>query len=479
MVSLSSRLSSLLAGPAALLAFAGCASAPATSRHTATVATPSAWHAPADSTASTSAAPASAELARWWQQFDDPALSALVATALQSSPDLRTAVSRVTESRARYASERTALAPSLSASVSGSGSATRSRATSLTTRTESYSAGLDASWELDLFGRERLAVAATRADLAETEENLRNTQASLAAEVATALVTFRSTAAQIALVEQSLASQTETAQIAQWREQAGLASALDTQQALSALEQARASLPTLHATLDQTRNQLALLCGRAPGGVDALLVTTAPVPHARAAIAVGIPADTLRQRPDVRAAEQALTAAAARTRSAERSRFPSLALSGSIGLEALSARTLRTPDQALATVLGNLTAPIFDAGKIRQSINIQSALEEQAFVAYESAVLTALSDVENALVSTRRQQESLVVLERAVAAAQSAATLAAQQYAAGQSDLLTVLEAQRTLLSVEQQRATVTAGLATAQIQLYKALGGGWETTSS
>ena len=181
----------------------------------------------------------------------------------------------------------------------------------------------------------------------------------------------------------------------------------------------------------------------------------------------------------MRAAEQALAAAAARTRSAERSRFPSLSLSGSIGLEALESGSIAHPENALASVLGSLTAPIFDAGKIRQTIRIQSALEEQAFIAYEKSVLTALSDVENALISTRRNQESLAILERAVAAAQSAATLAEQEYEAGQTDLLTVLEAQRTLLAVEQQRTTTVASLATAQIQLYKALGGGWENSST
>ena len=200
MVSFLSRFTTRLAGPAALLVLAGCASAPATSRLTATIAPPASWQQ-----SSGPAASAPADLTRWWQQFDDPALTQLVSLALRSSPDLRTAISRVTESRARYAGERANLAPSLTAGVSGSGSVTRYRPTQVTTRTEAYNAGLDASWEIDLFGQERATVAATRADLAETEENLRNTQASLAAEVAAAYVTYRSTAAQIDVVARSVA----------------------------------------------------------------------------------------------------------------------------------------------------------------------------------------------------------------------------------------------------------------------------------
>jgi NodT family efflux transporter outer membrane factor (OMF) lipoprotein len=386
-------------------------------------------------------------------------------------------VSRVTESRARFGAERANLLPSVSGSVSGQGSRRENRATDVVTRAESYSAGLDASWELDLFGRQFQATKAARADLAQTEESLHNAQASLAAEIATAYVAFRSTQTQLAVVERSLATRTETLQIAAWREQAGLASALDTQQSLSALEQSRASIPSLQLTLEQTRNQLAVLCGKVPGSLDTLLASAGTVPTASGTIAVGIPADTLRQRPDVRAAEKALEAAAARTRAAKLRRLPSLSLSGSIGVDALRAGNLPTPDSSVASLMGNLTAPIFDAGRIRKAIDIQSEQEEQAFISYESAVLTALSDVENALISERRTRERITVLGRATEAAQFAATIAEQQYEAGQADLLTVLDAQRTLLSLQQQKVSTTADLTNAHIQLYKALGGGWSTT--
>lgn len=434
-----------------------------------TPATPAAWR---QTTANGAVDPTA--LAQWWKQFNDPVLDRLTASALQSSPDVRTAVARIEESRARYGVQRAALLPSLSASASGQGSQTNNRTTDVTTRAEKYSASLDASWEIDLFGQNRKTLDATAADLAQTEENLRSAQASLAAEVATAYVTLRSAEAQLVIVRRNLASREETLQLTRWREQAGTVTALDTQQAVSTLEQTRASLPTLQQTVTQTRNQLALLSGQPPGALDALLGESAAVPAVAATLATGIPADTLRQRPDVRAAARAVEAAAARTSAAERARFPSLNLTGSLGVDALEAGKLFSPESTVASVLGGLTAPIFASGKIQQTIRVQGALQKQALISYESAVLTALSEVENALVAVQRNTERLAILDTAVTAAREAEHLAELQYQAGQADLLTVLEAQRTLLSVEQQQVTANADRATAHIQLYKALGGGW-----
>lgn len=444
-----------------------CADAAAPARPTPAV--PTAWQqTPASGTVDAAA------LAQWWRQFNDPVLDRLIAGALQSSPDVRTALAKIEESRARYGVQRATLLPSLSASASGSGSRTNIRSTDVTTRSEKYSAALDASWEIDLFGQNRKSLDATAADLAQTEENLRSAQASLAAEVASAYVTLRSAEAQLVIVRRNLASREETLQLTRWREQAGTVTALDTQQAVSTLEQTRASLPSLQQTVTQTRNQLALLSGQTPGALDDLLGTSAAVPAVATTLAAGIPADTLRQRPDVRAAARAVEAAAARTSAAKRARFPSLNLTGSLGVDALEAGKLFSPESTVASVLGSLTAPIFAGGKIQQTIQVQGAVERQTLIAYESTVLSALSEVENALVAVQRNTERLAILDTAVTAAREAEHLAELQYQAGQADLLTVLEAQRTLLSVEQQQVTANADRATAHIQLYKALGGGW-----
>ena len=327
---------------------------------------------------------------------------------------------------------------------------------------------------MDLFGRQRLAVTAADADLAQSQENYYGAQVSLAAAVASAYVTLRSAEAQLAVVQHNLGTRRETAQLTQWRERAGTGNALDTQQSLTALELARASIPALQLNVAQTRNQLALLSGLVPGSLDGLLAAPHDVPVAPPDLIVGIPAEMLRQRPDVRAAERGLDAAFARTAAARRQRLPALNLGGTIGVESLTAGRLFNPATTVLSLLGGLTAPLFDAGRIRESIAVQRALEQQTINTYESTVLVALGEVENALVAVQRNTERLDILNRATAAAREASTLAGLQYQAGQVDLFISLEAQRSLLDLEQQTVTTTAGRANAFVQLYQALGGGW-----
>ena len=454
----------------AMLALCSCANTGSRETIKSAVVVPAAWQ---QGTASSGALD-TATLTRWWERFNDPALNDLIVGALRSSPDMRSALSKISEYRARRGIEQAALFPSLSASASGGGTRTRNHDTNIVTTSESYSASLDASWQVDLFGMQKLTLNAASADLARTEENYYGAQVSLAAEVATAYVNLRSAEVQLAVVQHSLGTRVETVELTQWREQAGTGNALDTQQAISTLEQARASIPALQLTIVQTRNQLALLSGCPPGALDSLLAAPRPVPAVPAELAIGIPAETLRQRPDVRAAERGVEAAFARTKAAQRQRLPTLNLSGSMGVEALKAGKLFSPESTVASVLGGLTAPIFDAGRIRATITIQSEQGKQALNAYESTVLTALSEVENTLSAVQRNAERLGILNRAAAAAREAATLAGLQYQAGQIDLLVSLVAQRTLLDLEQQEVTTAADRIIAYIQLYKAFGGGW-----
>lgn len=414
-----------------------------------------------------------AGLARWWRRFGDPVLSRLIEAALESSPDIRTALAKIEESRARRGVERAALFPSISGGASGQGRRTDLKLGGTSTD-ETWTGAMDLSWELDLFGRLRQNVKAATADLAQTTENFHGVQVTLAADVADAYVLLRATELQLDVYKRNIELRQETVQLTRWREQAGEGTTFDTQQAVSTLEEARAAIPTLQQTIEQTRNRLALLAGRTPGALDALLAQHPSVPRPPAMLATGIPAETLRQRPDVRAAEHGVEAAAARTQSAERERYPTFTLSGSLGMEALTAGGLFSPESATATVLGNLTAPIFSAGRIRETIQVQSAQEKQAVIAYEATVLKALSEVENALIAVQRTSERLGILDRAVVSAREAAALAAQSYQAGQVDLLEVLATQRTLLSLEEQQTIAIGNRASAHIQLYKSLGGGW-----
>lgn len=463
-----------IAAPALGLLLASCATAPSTPKvATSTVAVPDQWRQ-TTTDLDTSASLDATALASWWERFNDPVLNALIANALANSPDIRTAVSKIEESRALRGGEKSVLLPSLSAGVSGGGSRTRNRRTDTTTTSESYGASLDASWEIDLFGKQLKALAAADADLAQTRENLHAAQASLAAEVASTYVDLRAAETRLDVLRRSLTTREETLRLTRWREQAGTGDSLDSTQAVSSLEQARASIPALEQTILQTRNQLALLSGRTPGALDTLLATAGELPRSPGQLAIGIPVETLRQRPDVRAAEYAVQAAAARTSAARRERLPSLNLSGSIGVEALKAGKLADPETIVASILGNLSAPIFDAGRIHNNITVKTERERQSLIACESTVLTSLSEVENALVAVRTNSERLAILDRAETAASEAEHLASLQYQSGQTDLLTVLDAQRTLLSVQDQVVSTNADELTAHIQLYKALGGGW-----
>ncbi len=465
----SSKLPQLLAA-GALLLLCSCTTTGPREKMSKAVSVPDAWQQGAGSSGKLDAA----VLAKWWERFNDPILNELISKALLSSPDLRTALSRIEESRARRGAELSGFFPSLGASATGNGRRSENHDTKLVSQSESSGASLDATWQLDLFGTQRQSLNAASADLAQTEENFYGAQVSVAAEVASAYVTLRSTEAQLELVKNSLVTRRETVQLTQWREQAGTGSALDTQQSLTTLEEAKSSIPSLQQTITQTRNQLTLFCGLTPGALDSLLSAPRQVPAVTADIVTGIPAETLRQRPDVRAAEQGLEAAFARTANAKLQRLPSLKLSGSLGVEALKSGDLFSPDATVGSLLGGLTAPIFNSGRIRQAIVIQSEQEKQALIAYETTVLSALTEVENALSAVQRNSERLVLLERATESARQAASLSEMQYEAGLIDLSVSLETLRQLLSLEQQQVTTSAARTSACIQLYKALGGGW-----
>jgi len=362
-------------------------------------------------------------------------------------------------------------------SVAASGNARRSRSSEETGSGDarnSFSAGFDASWEIDVFGGVRRGVEAAEADLESTVANLDDTRVSLASEVALNYIDVRTLQTLLGIARANLASQSETLQLTEWRAQAGLVSSQDVEQARSNREQTRAQIPALETSLAEAEHRLDLLLGRAPGTLHARLAATGDLPAVPDQIAVGIPADTLRQRPDVRAAERRLAAETARVGVAEAARYPFFNLSGSIGLEALTFGALGNSDAAASSLFAGFTAPIFDAGRLRAQVDIQDALREQALVAYEQTVLVALQDVENVLVSLARNRERVEALENAVESARNAALLARQRYSAGLIDFQSVLDSERSVLLLEESLAGSRANGVQALIRLYKALGGGW-----
>ncbi|GAA5130727.1 efflux transporter outer membrane subunit [Luteolibacter yonseiensis] len=422
-------------------------------------------------------ASATRDLSRWWGRFNDPTLNRVISDALKNSPDIASASARVRESRAQRNAVASSLFPSLSGGVTGNANAS-DRDRFGRDSDSSYSAGLNASWEADLFGKNRSSVEAASAQVGATQENFHSVQASLAAETASAYASLRTNEARLAVLKKNITTREETARLAGWRNQAGEADSLEATQAQSSLETARAAIPSLEQAISQGKNQLAFLAGRSPGELDSLLSKSHGAPVPPSSLAIGIPADVLRQRPDVRLAGYQLLAAAASTRATEATRYPSLNLSGSLGLNSATASKLLDPEAATASLVAGITSPIFDAGRIKSNIEAASASEEQAIQTYRTTVLNALRETEDALIACRRSAERLELLETATRLARESDETARQRYESGEIDFLDVLDSQRTLLSLEDNLLTTRTDRTTAYIRLYQALGGGWSSGS-
>ena len=453
---------------APILLLAGCATGPLKVPTAGPV--PAAWK----NAAGFPVAAPDRDLARWWRSFNDPTLTRLISDGISNSPDIASAMARVRESRAARKATAASLFPTLSGSGSAGAGFVNPRGGNTIT-SESYSAGLSASWEADIYGKNRNNLIAASADLGATEESLNSVRASLAAEIATAYVRLRSSEAGLGVLERNIKTQTETFQFVSWRTQVGEADQYEENQAKTSLEQSKAAIPSIRQTIEQTRNLLSLLCGREPGALDSILGSrTGDVPVPAERLAIGIPADTLRQRPDVRVAGYQLLSSVARTEAAKADRFPSLGLSGSLGVNALSARKIFDPQAVSGNIVAGLAGPIFDAGRISANIEGRTAATDQAVESYRSTVLTGLSEVEDALIACKRSSERLEIIRNAAVLARESDRLARLQYEAGELDFLSVLDSQRTLLGLEDSLLSTQADRTNAYIRLYQALGGGW-----
>jgi NodT family efflux transporter outer membrane factor (OMF) lipoprotein len=434
------------------------------------LAIPAAWSAAAlPGGAATANTATASPLAQWWQRFNDPLLSTLVTQALQANTTVRSAQAALLQSRALRDAKSANLVPVVNTSASAQRSTSGGNEAS-----NNWRAGFDASWEPDVFGSMRNALSATEADASAAETNLAAVQVSIAAEVAVTYIELRGLQARLALARNNLASQTETQQITDWRVQAGLASALDLEQARAASAQTSAQIPALESSMAQAQHSLAVLTGQAPGALQATLAAAPSLPQAPGDLALRIPAETLRQRPDVRAAEHRISAALARVAQADAARYPGFQISGSVGLSALTLGALSTSGTVANALLASVSVPLFDGGAARAQVRAQEAALEQTRMSYQATVLTALKDVEDALVALQGDRARLAWLGVAADAAGNADLLARQRYASGLIDFRSVLETQRTLLSTQDSVASTRASLSADHVRLYKALGGGW-----
>jgi NodT family efflux transporter outer membrane factor (OMF) lipoprotein len=431
-------------------------------------------------------APTDQELAQWWRQFNDPALDALVDAAIANNLDIAQAQARLKQAREALVQANASFLPQIGASGSAgknyrsgtSGFQTDSNGNIIGGQTSNkwtsqYSAGFDASWELDLFGSLARTSEAARADLAASGFDLASVRTAIISELVSNYIQARLAQEQLRIARETLANQQDNYDIARWRLEAGLVSSLDQEQARAQLAQTTASVPQLENSLRATLNRIAVLTGRAPGEATRTLEQPAPLSTAPATIVTGIPADTLRQRPDVRSAERALAAATARIGVAKAQLFPSLSISGNVGTSATAFRDLT--DIITGGVFARVAQTIFDGGRLSSQVRSQRAATDAAFAAYKGSVLTALEDVENGMASLTAARERKTQFGIAYEASNNAAILARSQYQAGLTDFQTLLTAEQSLLSARNSLAGAQSDEIIAVAQLYSALGGGWQ----
>jgi multidrug efflux system outer membrane protein len=410
--------------------------------------------------------------ARWWQQFEDPILESLEASALASNHDVRIAVARVEQARAVFDDVKTDRYPTVT--VNGSVDRREQQIPGFTDepiKTSTYRAGFDAFWEIDVFGRVRSAVRAAATTAESYEATLEDVRVIVAAEVARNYFELRGLQQQLAVAERSLANQRETLRLTEIRRDAGYGEEQDVASAAARVAAIEASLPPIRSGLAQREHHLAVLTAVRPGQ---LTVDLAPRPYSPLAkpLPLGDPSTLLRRRPDVRAAERRLAASVAREGVAAADLFPRVTLTGFLGLLAGRGSVFGTSDSRAWAVTPALGWAAFDLGSARARLRGAEAGTREALAEYDQTVLRALEETENALVAYRQQQERLVKLTDQVRESTRAASIARTRYREGVADFLALLDAERTALQAQDEVASAEAGVFTDAVAIYKALGG-------
>ncbi len=409
----------------------------------------------------------------WWLSLHDPILDGLVERARRANPDLGRARAAIDEARAALAQALGGGAPQ----INGGGSSTYGRsftAPGYYGRALGYTtAGFDASWELDLFGRNRRVTEAAAANAESVVAEADDALLSLLGDVARTYVELRGTQSQIATTQAAIDNQRRANGLASRRFDGGDGSRLEVLQGQTQTLQQQAQLPTLEAQVRVQIDALSTLCGEPPDTLAPLLTPQGPIPQGPVPDA-GIPADLVRRRPDVRAAERQLAATSALIGAAIADRYPSVSLSGTLSFSGSSlARMMTIPLFALTP---SVKVPIFDGGQREAVVDIRRAQNEQALFAYRTAVLKALREVEDAMARLRGESQRRDQLKRAIATGQQTVDVARNLYALGATDFLQVLDAQRALNMSRDALAQAEAARTIQVVALFKALGGGWDT---
>jgi NodT family efflux transporter outer membrane factor (OMF) lipoprotein len=414
-----------------------------------------------------------ADLALWWKGFEDPILDSLIERATKGNLSVRQYEARLREARATLGIDAAPLYPSLSAN----GGLTRQRGGGAPV-SNTWTAGLDASWEIDVFGGTRRQVENGRALVEAAELDRRSTVVSTLAEVAMNYVTLRGAQQRIRIAMDNIESERETLKLNESRFQAGIDSEAEVAQARAQVAIFEATIPPLRIQESVAIHALSVLLGEAPESLKAELSAPKEIPMALPTIPVGLPSELLRRRPDVAAAERRLAAQTALNGVATSDLFPKFSLTGSFGSSAGQIKSIGSQRSLFWSVGPAVSWNVFDAGQIRSNIKLQSALQQEDFAIYESTILTSLQDVEDAIVQYKYTVEQREALRRAVIANQRSVELVSGRFYGGQgvATLLDVLVAQQNLFSAEDSLVTSESQLSQYLVSVYKALGGGWET---
>lgn len=414
-------------------------------------------------------------MAVWWECLGDETLSALEVRVASGNLELKAAASRLLQARSLRGVSQAGLFPTLSASGAMTSYHTSPNGSSgMETEHALYSGGFDAAWEVDLFGGVRRAVEVSQANLEAAQEDYRDVMVSMLAEVALNYIEVRTYQARLASTQENIAAQQKVYELNRSRFEAGMISELAMQQSRYGLEQSRASMPTLESGLAAAKNRLAVLVGEKPGTLDDLLEASQPIPVLPPSVVVGVPADTLRNRPDIRRAERQLAAQTARVGVATADLYPKIQLAGTVGLQSIHETKILDLDSKYWSAGPSVSWNIFNAGAVRQNIAVQSALVDQALISYQSTVLSALEEVENVLTAYAKEQNRHEYLSAAITAARRADELAREQYQAGLVDFSNVLDTQQALLTLTDTMAQNEGAMVLNLVRLYKAFGGGW-----
>ena len=426
---------------------------------------------------------------QWWKTFNDPILDKLISEAIASNLDLKLALERVKDARALRSATIAAGLPSLDAKSSVSRRFNNSSSPASQTGTSSagggfgignqfiniFQMGFDAQWELDFFGGVRRAVEAADATIDVEVENSRDVLVTLLGEVARNYIELRANQRLIAITRENLHAQQETRELTQIRQQTGLASMLEVTQAQALAATTEAQLPNYETAAKQSIHALSVLLGKEPGALAVRLDQQGTIPAIAANVITNLPSELLQRRPDIRRAERQLAVANASVGVATAELYPKINLAAFIGLQNTTITDF-TPIGKSWSAASSLTLPIFNWGKLNANIDSKKAQFEQTFLTYQSTVLSAFKEVEDALIAYSKEQQRHKALAKAVAANQLAVQLANERYQKGLTAFLDVLTSQTALYQAQSLLVTSESQLAGNLVALYKALGGGWQT---